>query len=275
MTMDCQAVREQLDAWALGALDADETRAIDEHLASCDDCRALADEARETAASIALAVPMRAAGATLKSRVMASAAVLVDIHAPRRSRLWPAAVAALVVLGVGAAAWAGAMQFRVNDLEDENATISADATVQAQEFEAVSVRQRELQEIIETQDTVINVVLQPDARRTELTGTAMAPGASAHCVWSRAQSLGALVVSGLPQPDEGEVYKMWVVYENAPVDAGAFTVDERGSGRLIMEGIWDGGEDRGDFVGFAVTVEPSPDADTPSDEMVLASEDLR
>lgn len=273
--MDCEAVREQLDAWALGALDDAEARAVEEHLATCAACRALADEAAAAAASIGLAVPLRSAGAALKSRVMASAAVLEDIHRPRRSRIWPAAVAALVVLGVGAAAWASIMQFQVNDLEDRNAAISSDATAQAQEFDAVSARQREFQEIIETQDTVINVVLQPDARRTELLGTAVAPGSSAQCVWSREHSLGALVVSGLPQPDEGEIYKMWVVYENAPIDAGSFDVDERGNGRLIMEGIWGGGEDWGEFLGFAVTVERSPEVDTPSDRMVLASEGLR
>jgi anti-sigma factor RsiW len=47
---DCEAVRDDIDAWALGALDAEEARALEAHLASCDECRALADTAVESAA---------------------------------------------------------------------------------------------------------------------------------------------------------------------------------------------------------------------------------
>ena len=42
---DCAAVREDIDAWALGALDAEETRALEAHLETCAGCRALADAA--------------------------------------------------------------------------------------------------------------------------------------------------------------------------------------------------------------------------------------
>ncbi|HET6615976.1 MAG TPA: anti-sigma factor [Dehalococcoidia bacterium] len=258
---DCEAVRDDIDAWALGALDAEEARALEAHLASCDECRALADTAVETAASLGLAVPMHAASATLKSRVMASAAILTDIRRPRRSRwLWAGAVAALVVGAAGAASWAAVTQSRVNDLEGQNATLSAGATAQSRAFEEVSALEANHSQTIATQDAMLEVVLQPDAQRTDLVGTAMAPEATGRCVWSQARESGALLVDGLPQPREGAVYTMWIVYERKWLEAGDFTVDNDGTGRLVMDawgGDGDDGDDWGAFEGFAVTTEPA------------------
>ena len=79
MRMDCEAAREHLDAWALGSLDIYDQRQLESHVASCDACAALADEALTHAAMIGMAVPLRAASSTLKARVMASARALSDI----------------------------------------------------------------------------------------------------------------------------------------------------------------------------------------------------
>jgi hypothetical protein len=270
--MDCDAVRENIDEWALGALPADESRSIDAHLLTCDACRDAARSATETAASLALAVPMRSASATLKSRVVASAAVLTDIGHARRSRLWPAAVAALVALGIGAMSWGAITQVRVNDLEDRNAAISAGATAQSEDFGQTLATQAQLSQTIETQDAVLEIVMQPDVQRTELVGTANAPAASGRCVWSRALSSGALIVGGLPAAPEGSVYTMWIVYEREWLDAGRFTVDDDGQGRLLMT-RWGRGDndDAGAFGGFAVTVAPASDAPSIRGETVMVS----
>ena len=255
---DCEAVRDDIDGWALGALDAGEARALEAHLASCDDCRALADAAIESAASLGFAVPLHAASATLKSRVMASAAVLTDIRRPRRSRmLWAGAVAALVGGAVAAGSWAAVTQSRVSDLQGQNATLSAGATAQSRAFDEVSALEATHSETIATQDAMLEVVLQPDAQRTDLVGTEKAPGATGRCVWSQARESGALLVDGLPQPHEGAVYTMWIVYERKWLEAGDFTVDDDGEGRLVMNAWGGDNADWGAFEGFAVTAEPA------------------
>lgn len=256
--MDCEAVRENVEAWALGALPEDDARAVEAHMAGCGECRALADEALETAASIALAVPMKSASATLKSRVLASAAVLTDLGEARRSRLWPVAVAALVIGGVAAASWGAITQLRMNDLEDRNAALSAGATAQSEQFVQAVADQEQLSESLRAQDAALAVALEPDAQRTEMVGTAMAPDASGNCIWSSARASGALVVSGLPAPPHGSVYTMWIVYENEWLDAGDLTLDEGGEGRLLMQGpSGNRAGDWGAFEGFAVTMEPA------------------
>lgn len=247
-----------MDAWALGALPPEEARAVEAHIAGCEACRLLADEAMATASSLGFAVPLRSPSATLKSRVVASAAVLTDIGKRGRSKLWPAAVAALVVIGIGATSWAALTQVRINDLEDRNAALSADATSQSQQVGATVATQAELSETVDTQNAVLEIVMEPDVQRTELLGTSMAPTASGRCVWSRAQASGALIVNGLPALTEGSVYAMWIVYENHWLDAGRFGVGNDGQGRLLMNEWGRGGNDQwGAFEGFAVTVEPA------------------
>lgn len=272
MRMDCDAAREHIDAWALGALSPDDARAVESHIAGCAACRAVAREATEAAASLALAVPMRSASATLKSRVVASAAVLSDVGRKRRSALWPAAVAALVVAGAGATAWALLTQARMNGLEDRNAVISADATSQSEQFGETVAVQAAMSRTVETQNAILEIVLEPDVQRTELLGTPLAPSATGRCVWSRARARGALIVEGLPQAPEGSLYAMWIVYERQWVDAGRFDVDAGGRGRLLMKQWGRGGnEDWGAFEGFAVTVEPASGQGAMRGAVIMAS----
>jgi hypothetical protein len=185
--------------------------------------------------------------------------------------MWPAAVAALVALGLGATAWAAVTQVRMNHLEDRNAALSADATAQAEAFVQAVAAQEELTDTVETQDAVLEIVLEPDAQRTELVGTASAPDASGRCIWSRARSSGALVVSGLPPAPEGSVYTMWIVYENEWLDAGEFDVDDTGHGRLLMTTWGSRNDEWGAFEGFAVTVEPATGEATVRGDEVMRS----
>lgn len=275
MLMDCDTVREHLDAWALGAVDADEPYALEAHIAGCAACAALADEASASAASIALAVPLVSASPSLKARVMASAAVMSDLPARRAasaSRRWFAAAAAAIVFGLGALAWGGYLQTQVTDLHDREARIRTDATAQSQQFATMRTELVQASasnvSLVSDHDAVLDIVSQGDVKRLPMTGTAAAPAANGRYIWSRAGRLGALVASNLPPLPEGRSYCMWIVYENAWISGGLFDVDERGTGRLIVRDLGDG-QDHGAFRGFAVTVEPSSGAKEHTGAMVL------
>ena len=54
-TINCVWVDDNVDAWALGALDAGEARAIETHIASCGNCTDLAARAHDAAGSPARA----------------------------------------------------------------------------------------------------------------------------------------------------------------------------------------------------------------------------
>lgn len=263
MQMDCEGVEENIDAWALGALDVEEAAALDAHVAGCAACCLLMDAASERAASIAMAVPLVSASHQLKARVMAAASVMSDLPARRAanaSRWWFAGAAAAVAFGIGALTWGGYLQTQVSDLHDREARGRIDATAQSNQFatmrtELVQASARNVS-LGSDQDAVLDIVSRPDLQRLPMSGTIAAPSASGRYIWSRTGGLGALVTSNLPALPDGQTYCMWIVYENAWTRGGAFNVDQTGAGRLIVRDLASG-QDHGAFRGFAVTIEPS------------------
>jgi anti-sigma factor RsiW len=277
MQMDCETIRDQLDARALGALDAGESLATDAHLAGCAACTLLANEALATAAAIAMAVPLVSADPALKARVMASAAVMSDLPARRSavtSQWWFAGAAAAIVFGLGALAWGGYLQTQVSGLHDREARVGADATAQSNQFatmhtELVQASAKNVS-LSDSQDAVLEIVSQADLKRLPMNGTSAAPSATGRYIWSRTGNLGALVTNNMPPLADGSSYCMWIVYERAWIPGGLFGVDDRGSGRLIVHEVSDG-QDHGAFKGFAVTVEPSSSAPLHTGASVLES----
>ncbi len=260
MTMDCEHVRDNIDAWALGALDGEEARALEAHIEQHDDCAALAESARDTAASIALAVPLQSANSALKARVLASAAVLSDIHHRRNWRTWSAAAAACVAaVAIVLISWSGYLHARVNSITDDNAQVSADATSESNSFATVRTELVQANTtnvgLVSSQDAVIDILSRPDIARVPLTATTSAPASNGRYIWSQTGGLGALVATNLPRLADGTSYCMWMIFDNAWVYGGRFKVDDTGNGRLIVRNV-SAAAAQGRFHGFAVTAEP-------------------
>jgi len=280
MRVGCDEASQQVDAYAVGALDVDDARALEGHLAGCAACAALLIHAQSTAASIALAVPLVSSGPALKARVIASAAVLRDARAPARRRWWPAAAAAAIVIGVAGFAWGSVAQRRANDQSNAAAGLRRAATAQSAEVATVrtqlvqvSAQSQALGAAARAQDDIADLVSQPDLVRIPMTGTAAAPSASARYLWSDASEMGALVASKLPPLPADKQYELWAVYPDrrwAP--AGSFSVDDSGRGRLIVRHPDDpAAPDAAAPLWFCVTVEPAGGALQASGEMVLRS----
>ena len=279
MRMDCETAREHLDASAIGALDTEDARALDTHLAGCNECSALADAAEHDAASLGYAVPLVAAPSALKARVLASAAILAEPRRFRRSRWWPAAAAALLVVSLAVVGWGAYMQTQVHHLDAQNASIGAHATEASSELEAVRTQlaetaafQQGVGDTLQTQQAVIDVMSQPDVRRTQLIGTQTAPAAGGRYLWSDAEQTGAFVGWSLPALPEGTVYRLWIIYDNQWLRGPAFGIDDQGRGQAIVRRLDTSSTERGDLRGFAVTIEPALVSQTErSGAMVLTS----
>jgi len=268
MQMDCRAVHDDIDAYVIGALDADEAQALAAHLVGCAACASLVEEARADATTaLALSAPLTVSSPALKARVMASAAVLTDIGQPRRrsARWWQAAAAVLVAGFAAAFVWGFAMQRRVDTLEQHNASLRTDATAQSAELATVRTDLSKatafsagLADTVGVQDAIVDLVTEPDVRRTVMTGTTMAPGATGRYMWSPSREAGALVATNLPQLDAGQAYEMWVVYPDRTwVSGGQFTADASGAARLVVKPA--GNDEPGDAkpAWFCVTIEPA------------------
>jgi anti-sigma-K factor RskA len=269
MRIDCDVVLDNLDAYAIGALDADEVPAFEAHLAACPECVALLEEARQGAAAIALTVPIVPGSAALKARVMASAAVLSsEQRTPRpirrmsRARLWPLAAAAMLVLSIGALSWGVVMQRQADDLRDGRDAAAASAT-QAQS---------QLASLTAWQDGMLTISAQSDAERTDLVSTSLAPSAHGTYIWSASDRMGAFLGTGMPPLPAGETYQFWFVYGAKWESAGTCAPGADGRAHLIVHRD-ETGENNGPVRGFAVTVERTGGSATPSRSgaMVLQS----
>jgi len=263
MPITCDTARDNLDAWALGALDDDDAPALESHLASCAECATLADSASGDAHAVALAVPLRAASSSLKARVLASASVLADIGRRQRpSRWWGAAAAALLLVSAGGMSWGAVLQMRVDGLQSTNTRVGAQATAQTNQLATVHTQIQQAGEErvnlisdLEDQSQAIDILAQPDTTQAQLRGTNAAPQATGSYAWSPAAARGLLVAGNLPPPPDGQLYELWLVYERAWVSGGVLEVDSYGRGMLLVSDI-DRADNPGALLGFAVTLEP-------------------
>jgi anti-sigma-K factor RskA len=255
----CVDVRDDLDAYTLGALDPDDARRVEQHVAACADCRRLLDDARKSVAALALSVPISSAGPAARARLLARAAAddaepAVVRHPSSTNRWWLAAAAVLVAALAGVSAWALIAQSRVNDLERDRTAARASANAQASALAA--------------QRAMLDVIAQRDAQVVSLYGRDAAAAASAQYVWSATRGAGVFVVTGLQQLPAGQTYEAWSVHDSVWKGVGTFSVDASGSGALLVRDEGDDGAPGGSSW-YCITVEPAGGSSNRTGDIIL------
>ncbi|MBI4491421.1 MAG: anti-sigma factor [Chloroflexi bacterium] len=255
--MTCAEAGELIPALALDALDEDEGRELDRHLARCRSCRAELTAFRETAGHLATAVPMATPSPDLRRRTLTVAAASDRSSALARVRAWwpswptvgarlsSAIAAAALVLSLGTTLWAASAQVSLDRQMAEN---------------------RLLAEQLASRDQLLASLLTPGAEVRELRAEATAPGAQAVLLVNR-QSRGAVLsASGLPRLPADRVYQLWLIQDGQRTSGGIFTTDARGGSRLEVFAP----QPLGAYSGFGVTIEPSGGSPGPTGARVLA-----
>lgn len=266
--MECHEVRDQLPSYAANALEADETRRIDIHLAVCSECRRRADEYATAldelpgalASASTLASPSR-----LKSRVMQAALASsagprparpqeADVSPVRPALRWwtrlatpraAAAIAAVVVV-VGALAWSGYVSVALG--RERNS-------------------RQELAELLGKQEIVLEVV--DSNRTTRAVLKSQEPGSTAYGkLYTRSDFADVVAMAGrLPPTPSGESYYLWVSSNGTPRLAGELTTNDDGFGMVVF----DSGT-VGPLFDEAFVTRQTPPAQAPAGTRVLAWE---
>ena len=253
--MDCEQVRELLDAYALGAAGAAEASFIEEHVADCVRCWSSLDEAQRVTAYLALSTVLQKAPQSLRSRVLAEAERRRRPSLPsfpgRLRWLWPAATGALAAGAVAAATFALVLQAEVNDLRDDRDRLASDT----QNAGAVLEEQRQL----------MAVLAAPDAQQISLDPADPNSEALAVYYWSRTSRTGALLSNNLPPLREGQVYEVWLLTGDEVYDVGSFE-SWNGVGQLSM----DIKDVSGRPVGIGVSIEDAEGAEEPREMFLFA-----
>jgi anti-sigma-K factor RskA len=274
--MNCEEAQELLDAHSLGALEKSEARRLLKHLSRCPNCRLLHQQAVETTALLALAVPLRRASPTLRLRLrqrLVPRPARRWFPAPRLS--WATAAAMLTVISLGALTWGGVLQTQVNGLKTDSSRFDVLYGELQQRGETVDVlqkaltdaafRQQNLQDLLQQQDQAMRVVALGGQGREDLVGTAPASPVRGSYFWSAEANLGVLFLVNVPQLSADRTYQLWAVGpDGTPVSAGTFSPEADGSARLLV-----GGDLGGTLTGMAITVEPAGGSQTPTGEIIL------
>ena len=255
--MNHDEIRELAAVYALGGLDGEDVARFEALLRSGDpEAIAALREFESTLVTLAREspeAPPPSVKAALMQRIAAEAPVaprptLAPPPRPRRS-LWPIVWAGAMAVGIAAIvvglSVSGRYERRLEALAREAATLKAEVD-----------RDRQLVEIIRDPATEI----------VALAGLEPAPGSRARVIWNE-RGGGLLVAPGLPPAPAGKTYQLWaIVGKQAPVSAGVFSVDAKGSGSLRVPTL--AGVGKVDV--FAVTLEPAGGLPAPSGPMYLA-----
>lgn len=247
MNQTCEEARELLDAYALGALEAEETAFIEAHVEDCLSCRSALTDARQAASLLALSVPIRRSSSALRQRVMEQVEREAHAKGVRNRipslgmRLLPLAAAVFLAIAVGVSVWAVVLQTQLGDLREENRYLVA------------------------LQEGGLLVMTAPDRQSYPMTGTGRAASATANYYWSRTYNTGVLVANNVPNPPSGMAYQFWVYEGERAINAGIFKPH---NGALTYVTDTQGVSTPSAFV---LTLEPDEGSPQPTGEIILTS----
>jgi anti-sigma-K factor RskA len=256
---------ELLPAYALGALDGEDLRELEAHLATgCEECRSQLDlwqgDVEELAASVEPIAPSEATRRRI-GRLAGAGAQVVPIQRPSRSPItkWALLAAAACLLLAASSFWRQAKLGRELDrVGTERDRLAREVAGLDQQL---GLARAESQRLAES----LSIITSPGSRSIQLAGLGPTPQASGHAFVSPQRGEAVIYAAGLPAPEPGKTYQLWWIQDGKPVSAGTFGVDERGSGSLRVEHVAPVGQ----IQAWAVTVEPAGGVPQPTGAMVL------
>jgi anti-sigma factor RsiW len=186
--MEANALHELTAAYALDALDPEDVRTYEAHLARCERCRDELAALAEAAGALALATDAPAPPPELRARVLQQVQRERPNVVPLRPRwLAPVAAAAAVAacVAVGLGIWAASLSSKLDHRDAELAR----------------------------QQRVAAILASPDARTISFARGTLVVAKNGKA---------ALVVHNLDAPPRGKTYEAWISAGGAPKPAGTF-----------------------------------------------------
>ncbi|MHB8576543.1 MAG: anti-sigma factor [Dehalococcoidia bacterium] len=254
--MRCEQFRADVDALALGALDAEQSAAMQTHLRGCSACGAEFGSASNVAERLLLGVPQVRAPAGLRDAVLAAIrdetdhlngvrpeagaiasaspepAPLQHSAAGGARKPWLAAsfrlpalaAAAVAILLVGLAGWAVSAQLKLRDAEHSRDHARAAAVIAQSAATLSGTGVQQLAALLATPHTV-TADLQPQAASEPSDGAV---------IWSPDKRRCVVLARRLAPLDAGQEYHVWFVSGQKSWDGGAMWPDAAGTAEDIV-----------------------------------------
>jgi anti-sigma-K factor RskA len=248
-----------LVAYALGEAGPETVRQVEQLLATNPEYRATLESYQAVAQALPLAAPSAEPTPDMRERLLERLNAEVEgrplpqrpqtQQSPRpRLPFWQRLALALnAMLIVGLVGW------NVNLQQQHQAEI---ARLQQQQQEDTARFQG-------TWNTMVNAMSAPGVQQYVLASES--PGATGAFLFAPNQQLGCLVVRGLPQLPQNQVYQVWLEEGDTISSPGTFRVNPEGNGWLVVNNA----APINDFSTVRVTVEPTGGSDSPTSPRVI------
>ena len=242
---------EDLALYALNALAGEERANLEKHLATCPTCKLELEQLRGDGALLALSTLGPKPPARARQRLLDAAAKeprMLARETPQRSWwgvLGWAATAAVIV-------FAAALWKENSALKQTLASASAQAAQSTRELEDLR--------------RIAAPMIEPDAQRITLVAVKTPPQPQGKAFYLRNRSSLVFMANNLPPLPPQKAYELWLIpAQGAPIPAGVFKPDARGSATVVNPPLPAGAEAKA----FAITVENEAGATTPTMPIVM------
>jgi anti-sigma-K factor RskA len=255
-TLSRDEVKDMLPAYALGALDADERRAVENGLTRYPDLRAELASLASVAHGLSASVPQRAPPAALKAQLLAQA----QAQAQAQAAAQPASTPTLT--------W---WQRFIDALSNSSLTpkLAVAALLLSAAFVVVQVLMQLPQGMAQlTAQRQLQTIAATGSETVQLNGTQNAPGAVATIRFNPDDKVGALNVNNLARLPADQSYQLWLVNAEGKRWSGAvFNTAQSGDSLVLVKCP----TPMGTIVRFGVSIEPAGGSKAPTGPGVLRS----
>lgn len=276
---------ELIPIYALGALDGDDLREVEEHLESgCSVCEELLREEERIAFLLPYSVTAPPPSSSIKERVFEKIRTSEDVgersYIPNsRNRIRPAlwfglggvALALLVLLLASNLS----LRNRLRNQEIEISSLRNQSTQQSENVESLrnnlAARESELKNVKEQvarQNEIAEFLQNPDVVVINLVGLQPDLKARGRVLWDTKHNEAFFYSLNLPAPPAEKTYQLWVIANNTPISAGIFNIDEKGDNVMKLKSLPSSTQ----IQKFAVTLEPDGGVPQPTGDMYLLGE---
>jgi anti-sigma factor RsiW len=232
--------RENLSAYALGALEAEDLRALEAHLQTCDSCRAELAQYRAISDGLLTALPPRPPSAAQRKRLQSQLPSAQKKAQPR------------FVWSFGKLALGGALALLL--------LMNLFSFLQMRQIQN---QQTALAQQVKTSQFALSMLAYPSTQAIPIA----AENLTGSVLVDRDRNSVALVMWHLPQLSKDQTYQAWLIEpDGRRVSAGTFLpqVDESYTTKPVYSK-----QDLSKFVGIGVTVEPAGGSEQPTGQRVF------
>ena len=235
-----ETFRENLAAHALGALDAGETAALEQHLQTCEECRAELAAYRRLGAGLLAALPARPPRAAVRRSLQKR---LAAGRTPARPRLgW----------SVGQVVFAGLL----------TALVALNVLLLSQVY-SLRREQAELLGQRKSDETAIAMLAYPTTRSLAFDQN----GVTGSLLIDRQRGLVGVFAWNLAAPPAGRTYEIWLIDEQGGRTSGGFLSPEDGY-PFVSTVVWSP-QPLSSYTGIGITLEPAGGSAQPTGPRIL------